>query len=492
MNTTYDIHQKKQLQPLLLLSASLLLSLMYIPPVDMFYDDKEIFGYAGMLMSKGGVPYRDLFDHKPPLIFFLNYFGPWGLWLIDTTLVTLATWLFFQTCRQYKLAFAWLLPLLFNLLIRNYLVCFGVGMTRAYTAIFQLIFFCLLLGNNRLRYFWMGLLTALILFMQQDQILPLLPFLAYTLFSETTARRWGHLAIGFILTTTLILSYFSLHHSLAIFWKDALSFNLSWYTHAPPSAAERYRSIKSGLHATDSEMPLLIALTLGCAALLTKGKGLTKAPTNKRLLIATLLSTFLAFSPQYLSGKAGPAFYYYYLPLSAAIPLLTFAAFQQNSFLTEKKLQALFGFLLCILPLYNALQHATHLSLKNKDMVEAYPEFKYLEQQPFAQNHEDYKLYILGDNNWVYAYNKFHILSPSHWIYHQFWAWYDGWDASHKELDRIMIDLRGHRTRYIIYYSDFDWRDQSARSKWEAFLHQYYVQVSVPGSWKNLLWELRE
>ncbi len=59
----------------LLLAGSILLSLLYCPPVDIPLDDKEVFRYGGWVLSKGGVPYRDFFDHKPPLIYFLNFAG---------------------------------------------------------------------------------------------------------------------------------------------------------------------------------------------------------------------------------------------------------------------------------------------------------------------------------------------------------------------------------------------------------------------------------
>src|SRR5258708_16405005 len=53
------------------LLACLLLSLLYTPPFDLGMSDKEIFTYTGWAISKGLVPYRDFFDHKPPLIFFI-------------------------------------------------------------------------------------------------------------------------------------------------------------------------------------------------------------------------------------------------------------------------------------------------------------------------------------------------------------------------------------------------------------------------------------
>src|SRR6202012_3596350 len=147
-------------------TISVLLSLMYLPPYDMPCGDKEVYRYVGRVMLKGGVPYRDVFDHKPPLIFFLNYAallpgGNYGLWIIDTCLVLLVTGMFYSLCKKYRLPLPWILPLLFNLMLRDFMMSLGMGMTREYTAIFQMIFFCVLLGKYKYRYFILGLLSGL-------------------------------------------------------------------------------------------------------------------------------------------------------------------------------------------------------------------------------------------------------------------------------------------------------------------------------------------
>ena len=36
--------------------------------------DVEVFRYVGMCITKGYVPYKDAFDHKPPLIYFIKNF----------------------------------------------------------------------------------------------------------------------------------------------------------------------------------------------------------------------------------------------------------------------------------------------------------------------------------------------------------------------------------------------------------------------------------
>jgi hypothetical protein len=502
-------------QSLLIITGSVLLALIYCPPVDLFFDDKEIFSYAGLLIYKGGVPYVDLFDHKPPLIFFLNYFGhilgPWGLWIIDACLVALASLLFFRTCRRYRLPFAWLLPLLFNLLIRNYLACRGIGMTRAYTAIFLLLFFVLLMDRPRFSYFWMGILSALVFFMQQDQILALLPLLAYALLfrvpspypaaphtastplpeppSPPFLHRCFLLFAGFTAVTAIILVYFGIHHALTNFWQDAFAFNFSWYSRKTPFI-NHFRAINEGLRNSSYEMPLIVATALGCTALVWKN-------AQKPLAAAAFISLILTFAPELISGQMhdGLTFNYYLVPLSAVLPILVFVAFafSRETILSDRKNLVLLGSLLVCLPLYNAVQHATHLSRHNREPVSNTAEFRYLEKEPFAQQHQDFQLYVFGNAIWVQAYNDFGILAPSPWIYHHFWEWFKGWDADQRQLQGIENDLLRHHTEYIIDYSPlFHWLDRSADLSWNNFLRQYYQQIHLPGASPDcLLWRRR-
>ncbi len=49
--------------------------------------DSGAFLYIGQRILKGDIPYRDIWDHKPPCIFFINALGLfigrgaiWGVW----------------------------------------------------------------------------------------------------------------------------------------------------------------------------------------------------------------------------------------------------------------------------------------------------------------------------------------------------------------------------------------------------------------------------
>jgi hypothetical protein len=475
---------------LLILLASLLLSLLYCPPVDILVDDKVIFRYAGLLMAKGGVPYIDLFDHKPPLIYFLYYAGPWGLWVIDSILVAFATLLFYERCHEKQLRYPYILPLFFNLLIRNYPVCEGIGMTRAYTAIFLLIAFCILLKRPRHTFFWLGLLAAATFLMQQDQILPILPFAAYAFITPRPTilqflKNLAQATVGLLVITAPILFYLGYHHALAAFWHDAFLFNFQWYAEKSP-LGDQFRAIHAGLKETDLIMPLVIAVTLAATALLQHAK-------DKLLIVAALIATALAFLPELFSARMalrGYSFYYYFLPLCSVLPILIFTAWtaSEDPFFRNRINQTVFGFLLCAPLCYNAVQHATHLE-KNGHIVSNTAEFQFLRRQHLS----DYELYSFGNSNWAYAYDDFRILSPSPWIYHQFWAWYPGWDADHRILASIGNDLLAHHTRYVLDFSEgMTFCDPSAYAWWRTFLQQHYQPVEIPHNPGVRLWQIKQ
>ena len=68
---------------------------LYIGPFEVKCNyDSEVFRYIGMVIANGGVPYRDAFDHKPPMIYFLaalvNHWDPLGHWLSEVTFLTVS------------------------------------------------------------------------------------------------------------------------------------------------------------------------------------------------------------------------------------------------------------------------------------------------------------------------------------------------------------------------------------------------------------------
>jgi hypothetical protein len=479
------------------IASSLLLSILYCPPFDIFCDDKEVFQYTGRAILKGLTPYRDFFDHKPPLIFFLNaaglLAGSWGLWIIDTLLVLWASLLLFRLGRKYLLPHPWLLPLFFNLFLRDHLLCKGIGMTREYTAILFIMAFCVVMGEYRHRFLKLGLITGLTFFMQQDQILPLLPLVVVALIPEirtagNVVRHVLFLAAGFVIVAIPLVGYFAIRHSLTEYWDDAFRFNFMWYTAEKQTAADHFKAIKNGLEAVNAGGAVLTACTLGMGALLMR-KGKTA------MLIACLVSVILSLAPEFLSGRmpiGGASFYYYFLPLSASLSALLFVVFATKESFTVVNTgasQLLFGFLLCCALGYSALQYAAGLTRHGTHFVKDSPELNYLRQHP----PKDYQVYVFGDANYDYVYNEFKILAPSKWIYHHFWFWYDRWDANMEQMELITDQLRQHHTQYILDMSAPEqFRNAAHFEYWHSFLSTLYRPVTLPGLIRQTVWQLKD
>ena len=483
--------KKQQIGLFCCLLACLLLSLLFCPPYDISEDDKDVFRYAGMLLMKGGIPYRDLFDHKTPLIYFLNYagllLGPWGLWLLDLGMALFTTTLFYDLCRKYRLPFPWLLPLLFNLMIRDFLVIPGIGMTREYTCFFQILFFCLLLDRHRYRLFWMGFLMALTFFMQQEQVLPLTPFLIYALLTRNAREallRVALLGAGFLTVTIPIIVYFAWHHALTDFWADSILFNFNVYTAAHQPAFIVFRTIKQFMDAGNYELPFMVSVVSAVFALVS-------ANNRKGLVVASLLAVALSLAAEGMNTQAMKVGFTYYLtPLSASVCCLLFTvwAFTRDPVLSGPKAQVIYGILLCASLGYTAIQHATHLvRVAGTGYGASTPAYDYLEKHPPA----DYQLYVFADDDDIAAYNVFRILSPSKWIYHHFWEWYPRWDADQSILRSIGQDLLRHRTSFVLMKGpDFDkFSNPVGRTWWLSFLHTYYELVPLPGNEQTTLWK---
>ena len=481
-------------------TLSVLLSLLYIPPYDIPCGDKEVYRYVGRVMLRGGLPYRDVFDHKPPLIFFLNYAalllgGNWGLWLIDTCLVLLATGMFYSLCKKYQLPLPWILPLLFNLMLRDFMISLGMGMTREYTAILQIIFFCVLLGKHRYRYFILGLLSGLIFFMQQDQVLALVPFFIYAFLpGEDTlpvVTRILRATAGFLAITLPVLLYFVVSGSITYFWQDAFVFNLSWYTTTlKESFADHLRKLKSTLDKGNYELPFMVAMILAFCSLYFQTK-------KKGLIIVCLAAVVLSVIPEFMGGRdvtpnvGELSFSHYFLPLAATLSLLIFVvfAFTEEPSLQGWKTQLVFGALTCTSLLYTAVQHGTHLAEVKDTGKIVEPQIDYLRLHPPA----DYQLFIFGSTAAMYAYNELEIIGPSKWVYQHFYKLYDHWDKDNAILYSIQQDLLRHKTSYIFDLAKKDWfLDPAKYDLWRSFLRQHYEQVDlVSDTSECILWKLK-
>lgn len=69
--------------------------------------DSSVFKYMALVISKGGMPYKDAFDHKGPLLYIINYIGQLisyyrGVWVIECLSMLTYIYPFLSLCSRHK------------------------------------------------------------------------------------------------------------------------------------------------------------------------------------------------------------------------------------------------------------------------------------------------------------------------------------------------------------------------------------------------------
>jgi len=103
-NESTSYHSSPRTRTILALCTvflAILLSARYAPPYHQLNRDSGVFLYGGASILRGGLPYRDFWDHKPPLVYFVDAagleagHGRWGVWGVETLLFAVSSCLFF-------------------------------------------------------------------------------------------------------------------------------------------------------------------------------------------------------------------------------------------------------------------------------------------------------------------------------------------------------------------------------------------------------------
>jgi hypothetical protein len=449
--------------------------LLNSPWLQPFAIDRAFFRYTGQALCRGELPYRDFFDHKPPVIHLaygaVAWAGPWGDWFLFRLLQTAATWVLYRTVSHTQPKFAAFSVCLLWIVLINYppVVTDG-GNTRELCAYFTLFLLCTGFNKTRSMFFIIGLLTGLIFFTQPNEVLPLLPPVVYFLLQpvpDSKNRRqllqWrtGQLLAGFSIPLLLLCAWLLLTGSFGPFIEQVFLFNSQWYVNRGgigamlPHVLHKLRILQTGY--------LIIAATI---------IGISMPPPARKT--ATMLSVMLCL--HLLSASLGYNFNHYYTSFVPAIVMLAALAisYRSNSILKSSIAYVIpvLGLLLCAGAYWKT---ATDAERRNYWLFSRNPEIERRLEKVAGQKGQ---LFIFNNTQALsYNYNH-HISSPSRWLYHHFWRW-PHWDANLQRFDaEVLQPLVHYQTRYILYHvSDLRLANPQLVGHWEAWLQTHYLPV---------------
>ncbi len=219
----------------LCIAAALFVTLLHSPAfMSYVWPDSGTFQYVGHRLLEGQVLYVDVWDQKPPLIYYINALGVWlggggrwGVWFLSFCAVASAVLLSVTLLRR---AFGLVIALLMTgmwLLAYFQLIDDG-NMTEEFALPLQFAALWLAwqveterAGEYGWRGFWIGVLVGLIFFLKSNMIGVGLAICLYILFQAWSKRDWRNavrqlapMMGGAVLVAVVLLG--------ALWWQGAL------------------------------------------------------------------------------------------------------------------------------------------------------------------------------------------------------------------------------------------------------------------------------
>jgi len=319
---------------LLLLLLIVLVVLLPVSPASVAFPSRDsgVFLYTGWRVLHGEIPYLQIWDHKPPLIYYLDAIGlamtpgsTWGVWLVEIVSLWLAAALGYKVLNKlYSLYVAVFISFLW--LFSCFYLLAGGNLTTEYALPFQfaLLFFFQKAENSRdygWRGFVIGVVTALLFFIRQNEIAIAIAIGLFLLIKRISQREIKKLLTdsitilaGGLVVTSIIVGYFALKNALPAFWDAAFLYNF-FYSDAR-GTMDRVNALIQGMNQLENAGLAQIALLgWGSALALLCFKTDRIAADHRSFLWVAIIALPLEFLMVSIGGRPRIPYFMALLPV---------------------------------------------------------------------------------------------------------------------------------------------------------------------------------
>jgi len=313
--------------------------------------DSGIFMYFGSRILKGDIPFRDLWDHKPPLIFYIDALGllinpsAWGVWILELAGLILSTFFLFEVLRR-ELSLSSVFLALAGMLANVVIVIEGGNLTEEFGFPFQClalwIFYSQVVRPKKdspRAWVLMGASMGLALMLKQTLIGIWIAIVLYSIYQYfrgerlITIKSFFLFAGGAGLVCFFWAAYFASQNALWDFWDVAFRYNFIYSDIAPGERLGSFGDIFGYLLTVS--WYFCFGLAAWCALLALKVRRSREIPA---LLVLALIDFPLEIVMVNVSGRNLPHYFYVLLP---SVTILIAYAWE---FLQQKGWLALFPF----------------------------------------------------------------------------------------------------------------------------------------------------
>ena len=206
--------------------------------------DSGVFLYAGWRLLMGDVPYRDVWDHKPPLIYFVDALGLaitpnslWGVWFLQFIFIFFTLFFVYKSLEKQfgtLASFAGTIALASGLLA---LIETG-NVTEEYALVFQALCIWLFVKAWEKDFplsasFWIGLCGGLAFNSKQTTLGLWIVYGLVLIAVRLRQRKFPltdllSLLAGWVVPTLLFSAYLASQNAFGDFWEQAFLYNFTY------------------------------------------------------------------------------------------------------------------------------------------------------------------------------------------------------------------------------------------------------------------------
>ena len=203
--------------------------------------DSGVFLYIGWRFLNGDIPYRDVWDHKPPLIYFVDALGIaltsdslWGVWFLQFICIFCTLFFIYKLLdREFGIysALAGTITLTSGLLT----ILEKGNVTEEYALIFQALCFWLFVSAWRRDFplrssFWIGVLGGIAFNFKQTTVGIWITYGLFLLAIRIVQRKLPFrdllsLLAGWLVPSVILMLYLTSQGAFTEFWEQAFLYN---------------------------------------------------------------------------------------------------------------------------------------------------------------------------------------------------------------------------------------------------------------------------
>ncbi|HLO30812.1 MAG TPA: glycosyltransferase family 39 protein [Anaerolineales bacterium] len=243
IKTSTDSPILKNLVPLLISVVGTIIALFPSNPNNMTLPSRDsgVFLYVGWRFLNGDIPYRDVWDHKPPLVYMVDALGLsltpnslWGVWFLQIIFIFFTLFLIYRLLdREFGIypALAGTVTLISGLLT----ILEKGNVTEEYALVFQALCFWLFISAWKKDFpiqtsFWIGLFGGLAFNFKQTTIGIWITYGLFLLAIRLFQRKfplWDLLSVlaGWLVPSLVLVLYLASQHALTDYWEQAFLYN---------------------------------------------------------------------------------------------------------------------------------------------------------------------------------------------------------------------------------------------------------------------------